>query len=179
MLRRAGIRAAAGARPFRRPGVRALSGAPGGSSVSAAAPAQALLDVAGPPEVPSWSVEELLASPTGAEPPEVSDAELDRLAELACLKIPQEERAKVREDLRGILRCIDHVREVDVEGVEPMYSPLQDKVTLRLRPDEVTEGGDAEQVLANAAKRSGAYFVVPRVIAGDSRDTGASADVPP
>jgi aspartyl-tRNA(Asn)/glutamyl-tRNA(Gln) amidotransferase subunit C len=52
--------------------------------------------------------------------------------------------------------------EVDTEGVEPMTSVVH--VVLPMREDVVTEGGDPEIVLSNAPKRTGNFFVVPKVV---------------
>ncbi|MEX2128719.1 MAG: Asp-tRNA(Asn)/Glu-tRNA(Gln) amidotransferase subunit GatC, partial [Xanthobacteraceae bacterium] len=54
------------------------------------------------------------------------------------------------------------LQEVNVEGVEPMTSvtPMQ----LKMRKDEVTDGGDPERVLANAPQTEEGYFVVPKVV---------------
>jgi aspartyl-tRNA(Asn)/glutamyl-tRNA(Gln) amidotransferase subunit C len=35
---------------------------------------------------------------------------------------------------------------------------------LPMRDDVVTEGGDPERILANAPKRAGNFFVVPKVV---------------
>ena len=54
------------------------------------------------------------------------------------------------------------LNEVDVEGVEPMTSCVAAK--LPLREDQVTEGEQADKVLANAPRRVGGFFVVPKVV---------------
>ena len=49
-----------------------------------------------------------------------------------------------------------------MEGVAPLTGAAQ--MALKMRDDVVTDGGDAERVLANAPARSGDYFTVPKVV---------------
>ena len=65
-------------------------------------------------------------------------------------------------ELSGILQWIDQLAEVDTDGVEPMTSVVHAK--LPMREDVVTDGGDAERVLANAPRRADGFFVVPKVV---------------
>ena len=51
---------------------------------------------------------------------------------------------------------------VDVSGVEPMTAVIPNK--LRLREDEVTEGGIRDAVLMNAPAAEHGFFAVPKVI---------------
>jgi len=37
-------------------------------------------------------------------------------------------------------------------------------MALAIRPDVVTDGGYADQILVNAPERSGDFFVVPKVV---------------
>ena len=65
-------------------------------------------------------------------------------------------------ELSGIMAWIEQLNEVDVEGVEPMTSAVAAK--LPLRDDVVTEGDQADKVLANAPRRVDNFFVVPKVV---------------
>ncbi len=47
-----------------------------------------------------------------------------------------------------------------MDGVEPMYSPLED-LSLQLRDDVITEGNCKKEILANAAVVEEDYFVAP------------------
>ncbi|MFM9152695.1 MAG: Asp-tRNA(Asn)/Glu-tRNA(Gln) amidotransferase subunit GatC, partial [Methylocystis sp.] len=51
---------------------------------------------------------------------------------------------------------------VNVEGVEPIASVLP--MQMKKRPDVVTDGGIADDILVNAPAREDHYFVVPKVI---------------
>ncbi len=50
--------------------------------------------------------------------------------------------------------------EVDTDGVEPLFTLLEEE-SLRLREDEVEETGGVAEALKNAVKTEGDYFVAP------------------
>jgi aspartyl-tRNA(Asn)/glutamyl-tRNA(Gln) amidotransferase subunit C len=85
-----------------------------------------------------------------------------RIARLARIKITDEEAKALEKELSGILDWVEQLDEVDVGNVEPMTRVMP--MTLKKRVDEVTDGGIAEQVLANAPQRADDFFVVPKVV---------------
>ena len=89
-------------------------------------------------------------------------ATIHRIAKLARIRVTEEQVGPLQAQLNGILGWIDQLNEVDVEGVAPLTGAAD--IALRLRPDEVTDGGIAEQVLANAPDRAGPFFTVPKVV---------------
>jgi aspartyl-tRNA(Asn)/glutamyl-tRNA(Gln) amidotransferase subunit C len=64
--------------------------------------------------------------------------------------------------LNAILAFIEQLKEVKVDGVEPMTSVTPMK--LKLRKDEVTDGGDAAKVLSNAPQSDSGFYLVPKVV---------------
>lgn len=85
-----------------------------------------------------------------------------RIAKLARIALPEERVEPMMAELNGILRWIEQLQEVNVEGVEPMTSVVAQK--LRMREDVVTAGGDAAAVVANAPLSEDDFFVVPKVV---------------
>ena len=85
-----------------------------------------------------------------------------RIAHLARIAVADEEVEHLKGELNAILAFVEQLAEVNVEGVAPMTSvtPME----MKKRPDVVTDGGDAEAILANAPARQDDYFVVPRVV---------------
>ena len=92
----------------------------------------------------------------------LSDAEVRRIARLARIALKDEEVAPLARELSGILAFIEQVKKLDTAQVLPMTSAVA--VTLPMREDVVSEGGDPEAVLANAPEHASGYFVVPKVV---------------
>lgn len=87
---------------------------------------------------------------------------VEKVARLARIHVPEERQEPMAKELNGILAWIEQLNEVNVEGVEPMTTPVA--MELPLRPDVVSDGGIREQVLANAPRSEDGFFVVPKVV---------------
>lgn len=88
--------------------------------------------------------------------------EIEQVAELARIRISNEEMAAVTDRITDILAMVGQLQEVDTQAVEPLANPLD--ATQTLRPDEVTEsdGREAFQRLAPAVDDG--LYLVPRVL---------------
>ena len=92
-------------------------------------------------------------------------ATVRRVAALARIRLPEEEVARVQGELNGILGWIEQLQAVDTEGVEPMAGGAPEgQPAMRMRADQVTDGGNADGILANAPDRIADYFAVPKVV---------------
>ncbi len=85
-----------------------------------------------------------------------------RIARLARIKISDEEAAALEKELSGILHWIKQLDEVDTSRVEPMTRVIPS--ILKKRSDVVSDGGMADQIVANAPSRNGDLFVVPKIV---------------
>ncbi|MGH6870514.1 MAG: Asp-tRNA(Asn)/Glu-tRNA(Gln) amidotransferase subunit GatC [Rhizomicrobium sp.] len=85
-----------------------------------------------------------------------------RIAKLARIALPEDRVAPMEGELNGILKWVEQLNEVDVEGVEPMTSVVAQH--LRMREDVVTAGGDAGAIVANAPESEDNFFLVPKVV---------------
>ena len=85
-----------------------------------------------------------------------------RIAHLARIKVEDAEVEKLGHELNAILSFVEELNAVDVSNVEPLTSVLP--MTMKRRADVVTDGGKAEDILANAPEREDHFFVVPKVI---------------
>jgi len=92
----------------------------------------------------------------------IDAATVRKVARLARIAVPEERLDPMAKELSGILQWIEQLSEVDTDGVEPMTSA--EAVTLPMREDVVTEGGDASKVLSNAPKAVDGFYVVPKVV---------------
>lgn len=84
------------------------------------------------------------------------------IAHLARLKVPEEELDALAGELNNILGWVEQLSEVDTSGAAPMTSVVE--MTLPMRKDEVTDGGYAEKVLANAPEEARGFYAVPKVV---------------
>jgi aspartyl-tRNA(Asn)/glutamyl-tRNA(Gln) amidotransferase subunit C len=92
----------------------------------------------------------------------VDAATVRRVARLARIAVADDEAAGLRNELNAMLAFVDQLAEVDVDGVDPMTSVTP--MTMKMRNDEVTEGGIADAILANAPAREDHFFLVPKVV---------------
>jgi len=89
-------------------------------------------------------------------------ATVRRIARLARIHVEDAETQQLAGELNGILGWIEQLNEVDVEGIDPLTGAAQ--MAMRMRPDEVTDGGIPEKVLGNAPDRAGTFYAVPKVV---------------
>ena len=87
---------------------------------------------------------------------------VSKVARLARIAVPEERLEPMAKELNTILAWIEQLNEVDVEGVEPMTTPVA--MELPLREDVVTDGNIRDQILANAPRSEDGFFVVPKVV---------------
>jgi aspartyl-tRNA(Asn)/glutamyl-tRNA(Gln) amidotransferase subunit C len=92
----------------------------------------------------------------------IDAATVRKVARLARIAEPEDRLEPLARELSAIMSWIEQLNEVDTDGVEPMTSAVH--VTLPMRDDVVTEGGDPAKVLANAPKTINNFFVVPKVV---------------
>jgi aspartyl-tRNA(Asn)/glutamyl-tRNA(Gln) amidotransferase subunit C len=88
--------------------------------------------------------------------------DIDKLGELARLRIEPDEVDDLVEKLTRILAFVDQLQAVDMSSVAPMAHPLDR--TQRLRPDEVTESDEHELFQENATAVERGLYLVPKVI---------------
>jgi aspartyl-tRNA(Asn)/glutamyl-tRNA(Gln) amidotransferase subunit C len=92
----------------------------------------------------------------------IDAATVRKVARLARIRVEEDKVEPLAAELSGILTWIEQLNEVDTEGVAPMAST--EAVSLPMREDVVTDGGDPAKILANAPKSDRGFFVVPKVV---------------
>jgi aspartyl-tRNA(Asn)/glutamyl-tRNA(Gln) amidotransferase subunit C len=85
-----------------------------------------------------------------------------RVAHLARIAVAEDELENLRVELNAILAFVEQLAEIDVKGVEPMTSVTP--MTMKMREDEVTDGGIPDTIIANAPAHEHHFFVVPKVV---------------
>jgi aspartyl-tRNA(Asn)/glutamyl-tRNA(Gln) amidotransferase subunit C len=81
------------------------------------------------------------------------------VARLARLQLTEEELDRMASELSKVLAYIDHIRELDLEGVAPTSHVVD--VGGALRPDEPHRSLPVEVVLSGAPEPVGDGFGVP------------------
>jgi aspartyl-tRNA(Asn)/glutamyl-tRNA(Gln) amidotransferase subunit C len=85
-----------------------------------------------------------------------------RVARLARIAVTAEEAERMSGELNQILGFVEQLNEVDVSGVEPMTSVIP--MDIKKRPDVITDGGKADDIVANAPATAEDFFLVPKVV---------------
>ena len=85
-----------------------------------------------------------------------------RIARLARLAVDEDQVIAMEGELNALLTWVEQLQEVNVEGVPPMASVVEQR--LKLREDAVTDGGYADNLMLNAPQNEDHFFVVPKVV---------------
>ena len=95
----------------------------------------------------------------------ITEQEVRYVADLANLKLTDQEIGRLSKDLDEILTHIDTLNEVDTSKVDPMAQVLYDaEEAATLREDQERPCLDNEAALANAPLAGSGYYKVPKVI---------------
>lgn len=92
----------------------------------------------------------------------VDDDAVRRIARLARVAVEEKEIAHWRGEINAVLKFVEQLNEVNVDGVEPMTSVTPMK--LKMREDKVTDGKIPDKVLSNAPQSDGGFYLVPKVV---------------
>ena len=68
------------------------------------------------------------------------------------------------QDINGILDWVEQLKEVNVDGVEPLVSVSPRQSATAIRPDMVTDGGLQTELMANAPESVQGFYEVPRMV---------------
>ncbi|MCX6113560.1 MAG: Asp-tRNA(Asn)/Glu-tRNA(Gln) amidotransferase subunit GatC [Proteobacteria bacterium] len=96
----------------------------------------------------------------------ITDELIDKIGDLARLRIKDSEKPRFSEHLAEILDYMEDLNNVKVHNVEPMFHGCVEKKDLR--PDIVIPF-DAAKIMKNAHKNKDNYFEVPNIINGDDQ----------
>jgi aspartyl-tRNA(Asn)/glutamyl-tRNA(Gln) amidotransferase subunit C len=92
----------------------------------------------------------------------VDTATVRKIARLARIAVADDEVDHLKGELNAMLAFVEQLLEVDVAGVVPMTSVTP--MVMKKRPDVVTDGNIADDILKNAPATQDHYFLVPKVI---------------
>jgi len=92
----------------------------------------------------------------------VDAATVRRIAQLARIAVTETEVPHLQDELNAMLAFVEQLSEVNVDGVEPMTSVMP--LEMKKRPDAVTDGEIAEDIVRNAPASEDHFFLVPKVV---------------
>ncbi|WP_314988842.1 Asp-tRNA(Asn)/Glu-tRNA(Gln) amidotransferase subunit GatC [uncultured Campylobacter sp.] len=93
---------------------------------------------------------------------QIDDTLLAKLEKLSSLKIGEEKRKEIENQLSEILNFVDILDELDLSDVGAVVSSIDGGTPLR---EDVSVSSDViEMILKNAPMSSEHFFVVPKII---------------
>ena len=92
----------------------------------------------------------------------VTRSDIEKIAELARLRLEEHTLADVTQSITDILTLVDQMQAVNTKDIEPMANP-QD-ATQRLRADTVTEPNQRAAFQEIAPAVEAGLYLVPKVI---------------
>ena len=89
------------------------------------------------------------------------EIDLQHVVNLARIDLSPEEETRIRPQMQEILKYVDKLNELDVEGIEPTAHAVP--LTNVMRKDEVLPSLPRDDALRNAPRRANGLFVVPKL----------------
>jgi aspartyl-tRNA(Asn)/glutamyl-tRNA(Gln) amidotransferase subunit C len=86
---------------------------------------------------------------------------VEKVAQLARLKLTEEEKETIGKQLMSILEFVNQLDEVSTEGVDAVWYGQEGTP---LREDMPKRDFSQEKALANAAEREDGFFLVPKIL---------------
>ena len=92
----------------------------------------------------------------------IDTATVRHIAHLARIAVTDDEVERLKGEINDVLAFVEQLSEVDVAGVEPMTSVTP--MAMKKRPDVVTDGDIADDIVRNAPAAQDHFFLVPKVV---------------
>jgi len=93
----------------------------------------------------------------------VDEKTVKKVAEVARLKLSEDELKKFSKDLNNILDAFKELDKVKTDGIQPTFWPIEVKDVLR--EDKVSESLEEKEALKNVKEnKEDGYFKGPKVV---------------
>ena len=92
----------------------------------------------------------------------INDKTLENLSKLCKIKIDDNLRDKLKEDLNMTMSMIDEINKIDCDQIEELSHPIKDN--FNLREDVVSEDINRESLQKTSNKTEDGFYLVPKVI---------------
>jgi aspartyl-tRNA(Asn)/glutamyl-tRNA(Gln) amidotransferase subunit C len=115
---------------------------------------------------PNWSIEKTMMN---NEDTEISTEEMKKLSFLSRIELDEYEMKLFQKDIKQIVNWFNIIKNIETEGIEPLYSPQFELNSLNNARDdlEVTEGNIHRENLALTNLKKGNFYKVPKIIQED------------
>ena len=94
---------------------------------------------------------------------QIDDALLTKLEKLSFLKVDEEKREEIIEQLSEIVSFVDNLSELNTEGVDAVFA-MQDKATPLREDIAQCDKSISEEILKHAPNAQDNFFIVPKII---------------
>jgi len=94
---------------------------------------------------------------------QVDDALLTRLEKLSFLKVNDDKREEIIEQLSEIVGFVDNLSELDTDDVDATFA-MDDRATPLREDIAVSNSQVSEDILKHAPKSADDFFIVPKII---------------
>ena len=92
----------------------------------------------------------------------ISEETLNNISTLSKIKIDNDMKPKLIEDLEAILSMVDEMNKIDASEIEPMSHPIDD--AQNLREDISDKNIDRDAFQKYAPKTDDGFYLTPKVI---------------
>ena len=93
---------------------------------------------------------------------EIDEKTIKKIANLARIRISDNEINDLKSDLNRIVGFVDKMSEVNIEEVEEFG--FGETVFSEMRVDEATTENNSEAILKNTQNKKEDFFVVPKIV---------------
>lgn len=94
---------------------------------------------------------------------QVNDELLTKLEKLSLLKVSDDKRDEIKEQLSEILNFVDNLAELDTEGVDDKFA-MGDAATFTREDSASCNTQINEDIIKNAPNSADNFFIVPKII---------------
>jgi aspartyl-tRNA(Asn)/glutamyl-tRNA(Gln) amidotransferase subunit C len=95
----------------------------------------------------------------------ISDKDIEKLGELARIKLGEEEKKELKIDIESILGYVSEIQEVSSDLDRDMSSDKDTLINIMREDEEFHESGlYTEKILENAPEREGDYIKVKKIL---------------
>lgn len=94
---------------------------------------------------------------------QVDDALLTRLEKLSFLKVSDDKREEIIEQLSEIVSFVDNLSELNTDGVDDNFA-MNDEATILREDSSLCNTQINDDIIKNAPQSGDHFFIVPKII---------------